>query len=277
MQHQADISELIPKGLGKYWLMFLAGASFIALLETAHLYQPQIADTLGVMAVPALDISRRDSVLNWFVSILLFTTSAVAYINYKLGRKYKDPLGITAAWFWMSLGLLYISLDTQVALRHTLGICLTQWSGTPLYGNGTVWWLIVYLFFFGVIGTRVFSAMLPYPFTLGLFLLSVTGIIVDIVLGLSLLPNLFELVPMIVLQTAVFAIAVLFLFLSCTLFARRQVFRDPDVALQWFARHWKHETLFQKINEQEPVPKEPAEKPVIPIALEGSTIKKEEV
>ncbi|MDR0871062.1 MAG: hypothetical protein LBN39_09755 [Planctomycetaceae bacterium] len=243
---------MIPKNLFFYWFAFLGGGGVIALLESAYIYRTKIAGALGVAAVPALDISQHSSILNWGVSTLLFATAAVCYANYQLGRKYKDPIGQTAAWFWMSAGLVYLSLDTQTELRDTLNVCLTHWSGTTLFGNLT-WWLALYLFLFGIAGSRIAAGMFSAAVPLGFFVLAAAGITAEIVLGLNVVPAPLEPPQMLIIQTAVYPSAVLMLFLSFTLFARQQVFRDPDTALQWFARTWKQEEILKKLSKQDTV------------------------
>jgi hypothetical protein len=240
MESQHTITNLIPKGLGTYWLFFLSGGMLIALLEFAYFKMPVLAEQLGLKTIPPLDVSLRGSLLNWVFSVLLLITAVVALINFQLGLKYNDPKGRVHTWFWTAIVLIFLSLDVQVAVRETIRDILTAASGTSLYRDGTIWWLILYSFFFGVLGTRIFLDLITYAPSLGLYLLAVSGMVTGFLVEIGFIPIFENSVQNTILQTAVPPSIALIFFLAVTLFARRQVFRDSEIALRWFTKVWQH-------------------------------------
>jgi hypothetical protein len=245
MESQHNITNLIPKGLGTYWLLFLSGSTLIVLLEFAYFKMPAIAEQLGIKTIPPLDVSSRASLLNWGFSVLLLITAVVSLINFQLGLKYKDPKGQVNTWFWTAAALIFLSLDVQAAVRETVRDILTAASGTALYRDGTVWWLILYGFVFGVLGTRIFLDMLNYAPSLGLYLLAISGMVAGFLVKIGFIPIFEDSTRNIMLQTAIPPSIALIFFLAVTLFARRQIFRDPEIALRWFAQVWQHPSVFQ--------------------------------
>jgi hypothetical protein len=239
MESQHNLTNLIPKGLGAYWFLFLGGSILIALLEFAYFKTPVLAELLGVKTIPPLDVTSRGSLLNWGFSVLLLITAVVSLINFQLGLKYKDPRGRVNTWFWTAAVLIFLSLDVQVAVRETIRDVLTAASGTSLYRDGTVWWLILYSFFFGVLGTRILLDMMAYAPSLGLYLLAVSGMVTGFLVEIGFIPIFENSVQNIILQTAIPPSIALIFFLAITLFARRQIFRDSEVALRWFAKVWQ--------------------------------------
>lgn len=267
MGHKTDITDLIPKGLGAYWLFFVGGVLSIGVLEFAYRKMPALSERIGMETIPPLDISQSSSLMNWGVSILLFVCAGVALMNYRLGRKHGDSVGRTATWFWAAFALVFLSMEMQVAFRETFRAIMITVSGATLYGNGTVWWLAVYTFFLAVIGTRLLIDLSGYAPALGFFLLAVAGGGCGLLLELEMLPLLLDKMEMVMLQTGVVATSTLFLFLSMTLFARRQVFRDPEIALRWFAKVWNQSALLQSIPKDVSVSATPVAAPSSPVPV----------
>jgi hypothetical protein len=267
MESQNDITNLIPKGLGTYWFLFLSGSALIVLLEFAYFKMPVLAEQLGIQTIPPLDVSSRASLLNWGFSVLLLITAVIALINFQLGLKYKDPRGQVNTWFWTAAALIFLSLDVQVAVRETISDLLTAASGTTLYRDGTLWWFILYGFVFGVLGTRIFLDMLNYAPSLGLYLLAISGMVAGFLIKIGFVPIFEDSVQNIMLQTAIPPSIALIFFLAVTLFARRQIFRDSEIALRWFAKVWQHTPVLPVLPTTPPPPSSatpPASTPPLP-------------
>jgi hypothetical protein len=230
-----------------YALFFLGGCAAIALLEYAFFQLPLILGKLHLAQIPALEVTNRDSILNWLTSVFLLGTAVMAWANFRLGVRFKDPLGKIHAWFWSSLAALFLSLDVHTALHETIRELLIAVSGTTLYQDGTVWWIAVYGFILGLIGIRILLDLFSYALSLGLFVLAVSGGIVGQLLNFGFIPVPWNGTELVMLETGLAATSALFLFLSVGLFARRQVFRDPETALRWFAQSWNHAPLLAMI------------------------------
>ena len=236
MDQRTDVTELIPKALGSYWLIFFGGATVVAGLEFAYYQLPAWSETLGHLT--PLDLTSPNSIMAWCLSTLFLLSAGVALINSRLGKRYDDP-DKGDVWFWTAFAMVLLSLDMQVLFRETIRGVLIHVSGTPLYQNGDVWWLAVYAFVFGLIAIRLLQDMWGYPPACLLFSLSILGAIFAQLLKIGILHISETPEGVIAIQTTVEAFAVLLLFLSFLLFGRRQVLRDPQVAMRWFARVWK--------------------------------------
>lgn len=254
MDRKTEIADLIPKGLGAYWFVFLAGATTIGLLEFGYFKMASLAEKLGVETIAPLDVTFQGSLLSWGIAMLLLLTAGVSLINYGLCRKYGDRPVKAQTWFWTAAALLLLSMDTVVALRETFSDILVAASGTTLYMDGAAWWLALYIFFFGVFGTRLLLEIKSYAPALGFFLLAIASVAFGLLIRLEMLPIPWDETETVMLRTALHAIATLLLLLSFTLFARRQVFRDADVALRWFAKVWNQTPILASV----PVPAPPA-------------------
>lgn len=264
MEQQSDIADLIPKGLGAYWLVFFGGAGMIALLEFAYFKLPTLTEKIGVTSILPLDVTLQGSLLGWGLSCALLLTAGVALINFRLGRKYKDPAAKVYVWFWAAIALLFLSMDVHVALREPIRDILVALSGTTIYQDGTVWWLSIYVFFFGIVGSRLLLEMLAYAPALGFFILAVAGMLGALGIEIGVVPVPLEPVLLDILRTSLKAAAVLMLFLSFTLFARKQVFRDPEVVMRWFTKVWNPMPIVQ--------PEKPKPTPVpTPVPVAAST------
>jgi len=207
-------------------------------LEFAYRQGPVWTETLGTTCLAPFDVSSSGSILAWCLSVIFLLSAGVSLINSRLGKKFDDP-DKGDVWYWTAFALVFLSLDTQVQFRETLRVLLIYASGTPLYHEGAVWWVTIYFFIFGLIAIRLLQDMWAYPPAALLLLLSMIGATLSQFIKIDALRVSETPEDVITLQTTLEAFAVLFLFLSLLLFGRRQVFRDPQVALQWFAKVWK--------------------------------------
>ncbi len=246
MNQRSDVTDLIPKGLGVYWILFLGGVLGVAALEFAYFKMPGWAERVSLPVIPALDVASNGSVLTWFVSTLFLLAAGVALLNSRLGLKHADPAK-GDVWFWASFALVLLSLDTHVLFRETLRDLLVYASGTRLHQNGDVWWLTIYSFVFGLIGIRLLLDMLAYRPACFLFFVALVGIVAAQLVRIEVIRIQATPTEIIMIRTALEAVGVLTLFLSFLLFGRRQVLRDPEVALQWFAKVWNQSPMTKNI------------------------------
>lgn len=276
MEQNSDYSDLIPKGLGIYWLFFLAGAALIGLLGYAYFKLQDLTQLIGIESLAFLDLAEPTCLLAWCVSSLLLATVCITWFNSRLARKYKDPLSKRINWSWAGIALILLSLDVQVPIRATIRDVLVRFSGATIYQDGTIWALTIYVFFFGIIACRLLSELISYLPALGLYLIAVAGALTGLLIQGSVLPKFASETEMVLIQNMCTATAALMLFLSFALYARRQVLRDPQIALRWFAKVWnqpeilQHEKTLAEIKKETSAP--PVEKPVAKVEL--STEKK---
>jgi hypothetical protein len=242
---RTDVTELIPKALGNYWLIFFGGAAVVAALEFAYCQLPTWSQTLGEKSLVPLDVTSSGSIMAWCLSTLFLLSAGVSLLNSRLGKKYDGP-DKSDVWFWTTFAMILLSLDTQVQFRETIRSLLVYASGTPLHQNGDVWWMAVYSFVFGLIAIRLLQDLWAYPPAFLVFSLSILGAVTSLLIQVDVISVSATVENVVVLRTAIEAMAVLLLFLSFLLFGRRQVFRDPQVAMLWFAKVWKQNPQTKK-------------------------------
>jgi len=86
----------------------------------------------------------------------------VAAVVHSVRRHRSDDYrGHYRVWIWATLCWSLLSIEQVANLREGLGQMLARLTGTPIYGDGSLWWIIVYAFFVGAIGTRLLVDMVP--------------------------------------------------------------------------------------------------------------------
>jgi hypothetical protein len=153
--------DLVPTRLPVLLVLALVGFGMIAGLEALHAWMP---DSLLAVdgRVAALDVGSGGSLAGWFASATLALAALVAVVVHSVRRHRSDDYhGRYRVWMWAALCWLLLSVEQVANLREGLGQMLVRVTGTPIYGDGSLWWIVVYGFFVGAIGTRLLVDMLP--------------------------------------------------------------------------------------------------------------------
>ena len=151
--------DLVPVRLPVILVLFVLGLGIIAGLEALYLWMPK-----SVMAVDgrvaAFDLRGSANLAVWFSAMTLALAGAMAIVVYSV-RRYRtdDYHGRYRVWLWAALCCFVISLDQTAHLREGFKQMAARLTGTPLYGDGSVWWIIAYVFLLGAIGTRLWVDM----------------------------------------------------------------------------------------------------------------------
>ncbi|MGL4595236.1 MAG: hypothetical protein ACRCUY_10940 [Thermoguttaceae bacterium] len=234
MSSKTDIADMIPKGSAFYWFLLVIGGAFIASLELAYSQLPSWTERYQLPKITALDVMAPESLLNWFLSTLLLLAASIAFVNYQLAKQYNDSWGKKTAWLFGMGAFVFLSMESYVSLHKPLRELFVRMTGTPLYGDGSIWCFAVYIFVFGVIATRIWVDLTRCIVALILFscamIATVAALLFQLVPELhehlSLKPNEF-----IILQTTLPVSAALISVIALGLFARKQVLRNIPVLL----------------------------------------------
>jgi hypothetical protein len=148
-------------------------------------------------------------------------------------------------WVWGAIACLYLSLDQVAGLRIMFRDVMIHCTGTQLYGNGSLWWVAVYLIVFGMVGTRVLTEIHHYLPSCNSLLMAGTCFVVSgcAELGL-LLPG--DSVFNAMLYSGAAMLGCLFLVLSVGLYGRRLIITDPEVYNMWYSSIWRK--LSRRVN-----------------------------
>jgi hypothetical protein len=174
LEHQWQLLDLVPRRLLVSMLLLLAGIGIIAGLEAAYAWSvkgdsPIFADH-GYAAVPArigtvpvaLDIGAKGSLACWFSSLTLLAAAVSALLVYTVRRHRTDDYqGRYRVWLWAAVCWFLAATDQAASIREGFREVMIGWTGTPLWRDGSLWWVVVYVLVFGAVGSRLLLDMRP--------------------------------------------------------------------------------------------------------------------
>ncbi|MDR1959365.1 MAG: hypothetical protein LBQ54_10065 [Planctomycetaceae bacterium] len=162
MEDEPLLTDLIPKRLGTYWLIFLFGTGFIAGLEYCFAGMPSWASEMNVESITAFDLSQSGNLHGWFASILWLVASLYAAIIYKVNRREDDWRRLGDIWIWVALLTFFLSVDRASGLHLAFRDFMIYATGTQLFDSGMIWWASIYGILFIMVGSRILVEMRRY-------------------------------------------------------------------------------------------------------------------
>ena len=98
----------------------------------------------------------------WFSSLTLLAASVAALLVYTVRRHRTDDYqGRYRVWLWAAGCWFLMATDQAASLREGFRNVMVGWTGTPLFRDGTLWWVVVYVLVFGAVGSRLLLDMRP--------------------------------------------------------------------------------------------------------------------
>jgi|GEM_PF-4090070 len=241
MEDEPLLTDLIPKRLGTYWLIFVLSSLFIIGLEFCFFKMPVWATEMKVETITAFDVTQHGNLYTWFSSTLWFLAALYAAIIYKLGQEEDDGRHLSDIWIWVALLTLFMSIDRAAGFHLVFRDIMIYATGTMLYGNGTLWWISIYAFVFIVVGSRVLVEMRMYLPACNALLMCGICHIVTICAMLNLIyPE--DAVKKTMLLSGSEMFGNVFLFLAFGLFGRRLIIGDPLTYRAWNFSFWRRLT-----------------------------------
>jgi len=162
MDEQLRLTDLIPRRLIAFALLLLAALAVVAGLEALYAWSstPAISQLTTDGKVAAFDLDGEGSLAVWFSSLTLTLASVVALLVYTVRRhKIDDYRGYYRVWLWAALCWLVMSIDETGSVHEGFMGMMTSVTGTRIYGDGSIWWVVPYFFLLGAIGTRLLVDM----------------------------------------------------------------------------------------------------------------------
>lgn len=152
--------DLIPLRTWSVGAALAAGLLAVAGLLALHVWMPRMAAWAPSGQPVAFDLDNPQGLARWFSSLVLACASLGAVTVYSVRRhKLDDYHGHYHVWLWAALCWLYMSAEQTTCLRQTLADVLIVLTGTPLVGDGAVWWIILYGFLIGGVAARLLVDM----------------------------------------------------------------------------------------------------------------------
>lgn len=160
MDEQPRLTDLIPTRLSTFALLLVAGLGVVAGLELLYKWMPQLAGMTSDGRVAAFDLDGEGSLAVWFSSITLALAGLVAILIYTIRRhKVDDYQGRYRVWLWAAMCWFLMSIDEAASLHEGFKEMMSHVTGTRLSGDGSLWWVSVYFFLLGAVGSRLLLDM----------------------------------------------------------------------------------------------------------------------
>jgi hypothetical protein len=158
LEVQARLTDLVPVHPLALLSVFAAGLGLIAGLLELYLWTLRAGPAVGHIA--ALDLAVRGSLATWFASAALAAAALAALVVFSV-RRYRldDYHGHYRVWLWAAACWLLLSIDATANLHEAFGALMVWVTGTRLFGDASIWWLVVGGFLVGGIGTRLLVDM----------------------------------------------------------------------------------------------------------------------
>jgi len=160
MDQQPRLTDLVPRRLGGFILVLAAGLSVVAALECLYFWMPQLADRTTDGRVAAFDLDGEGSLAVWFSSMTLALAGMVAVLVFAVRRHRTDDFpGRYRVWLWAATCWFLMSIDETSSLHEGFKEMMVLLTGTRVFGDGSIWWVAVYFFLLGSVGTRLLVDM----------------------------------------------------------------------------------------------------------------------
>ena len=155
LDQQLRLLDLVPRQLFTWTVLTAVAVAAIVGLQFAYAWMAGRA-AAGGPVLAALDVAAKGSLASWFSSLLLLGAVVAALLTYTVRRHRTDDYqGRYRVWIWAAAACLLLAADQATGLRAAFREMMTTLTGTPLLGNGDLWWVVAYAIIFGAIGSRV--------------------------------------------------------------------------------------------------------------------------
>lgn len=156
MDESLRLIDLVPRRLTTFGLLLLAALTIVVGLEALHAWLPELAAKSADGRIAAFDLGGDGSLAVWFSS-LTFGLAGLASVAVYTVRRYKtdDYRGFYRVWLWAALCCLWMSVDRTANLHQAFAGAMIQATGTRVYGDGSVWWVVPYAFLLAAVVSRL--------------------------------------------------------------------------------------------------------------------------
>jgi hypothetical protein len=160
MDEQPRLTDLVPRPLSAFALILLVGLAIVAGLEGLYAWMPRLASMTTDGRVAAFDLDGEGSLAVWFSSTTLALAGLVAVLVFTVRRHREDDYpGRYRVWLWAAACCLVLSIDETSSLHEGFKEMMVVVTGTRVFGDGSIWWVVAYGFLLGAVGTRLLVDM----------------------------------------------------------------------------------------------------------------------
>ena len=162
MDETLRIIDLVPRRLTTFALLLVAGLAMVAGLEALYAWTstPGMNQITTDGTVAAFDLDGEGCLAVWFSSAILMLAALAAVLVYTIRRHRTDDYrGNYRVWLWAALCWTVMSIDETSSLHEGFMGMMTHVTGTKIYGDGSIWWVVPYFFLLGAVGSRLLVDM----------------------------------------------------------------------------------------------------------------------
>lgn len=191
LDEQRRLADLVPTHLSVFALLLLMGLTVIAGLEILYTLMPDAAKFTADGTLPVLDLQGQGSLAVWLSSMTLAAAGFMAVLVFSV-RRYKidDYHGHYRIWLWAAMCWFLLSVDETAGLHLGFKSVMCHVTGTPLWGDGSLWWIAAYVLLLGAVGTRLLVDM-RHCFTSVMAMLATAALyVVSVVAHLGVIPTI---------------------------------------------------------------------------------------
>jgi hypothetical protein len=180
LDQQLRLLDLIPRRRVTLLALLAVATAIVVGLEFSYAWMIGRVASGGV-SVAALDLAAKGSLASWFSSLMLLAASVAALLVYAVRRhRIDDYQGRYRIWLWAAACWFLWAGDQAASLREAFRDLMIAATGTPLVGDGTLWWAALYVILLGAVGSRLLMDMRPCRFSMATLLAAATAHVVAI-------------------------------------------------------------------------------------------------
>jgi hypothetical protein len=158
---QFHLLHLVPRRWSKLIGLLAVGVAIIIALEAAYAWMVARVIAAGA-TVPALEIGAKGSLASWFSSLVLLVAMAAAMLVYAIRKRRSDDYqGRYRVWLHAAGCCFLMASDQAASLHQWFRDAMIAVTGTPLLGDGSVWWIAAYVLILLPLGWRLLGDMRP--------------------------------------------------------------------------------------------------------------------
>jgi hypothetical protein len=236
--------DFLPRNLLVLFLVEFFGLAALAGLAGLHLWSLQHPALFQQSGWNAFNLSQHGALGTWVAALCLLASGFTALAIYSIRRHRADDYqGRYRIWLWAALGLFVFATDLSAGLHPLFQHLLVQWTGTPLWRGGELWWIIPAALLFGALASRVLVDSWLCKLAVASLLAGSAAYVISLLAGLQILV-LDDPLQQVLLQHGTALLGHFFLLMGC-LYQARYVQLDAEGLI----RHRRRES-----NDEEETP-----------------------
>jgi hypothetical protein len=190
MEEQILLSDLIPRRLMGVVVAVLIALGAIATIVSLHCWAATVADRFPADALSMFSFAEVGNLAQWFSSLAALAAAGASLMVFTIRRQRNDDYhGHYRVWLWAALCWFLLATDIAVGLHRSLQWFLVHLTGTPLWREGVLWWIIPYTIAFAALGSRLVMDMWPCRSSIAAFVLAPVGYAAALLAGLNVMPE----------------------------------------------------------------------------------------